>query len=129
MAHEFLVNTLNTVKKELENRRKRPEEARKYLAEAVKKYALQRGATEKPRDRYDIAKDPGLAALKDVYVKGTQPPDVRARGFARLFFDPTRPYEGEFWPRDLSLDPEMLCENGWDGEWDPASAKCTLTSN
>ena len=37
--------------------------------------------------------------------------------------------EYEFWPRDLSLDPEMLCENGWDGEWDPASEKCTLTSN
>lgn len=27
--------------------------------------------------------------------------------------------EYEFWPRDLSLDPEMLCENGTDGEWDP----------
>ena len=37
--------------------------------------------------------------------------------------------EYEFWPRDLSLDPEMLCENGWDGEWDPATASCLLTSN
>lgn len=37
--------------------------------------------------------------------------------------------EYEFWPRDLSLDPEMLCENGWDGEWNPASNVCLLTSN
>jgi hypothetical protein len=37
--------------------------------------------------------------------------------------------EYEFWPRDLSLDPEMLCENGWDGEWNPASNTCLMTSN
>jgi hypothetical protein len=37
--------------------------------------------------------------------------------------------EYEFWPRDLSLDPEMLCENGWDGEWNPATSVCTLTAN
>jgi hypothetical protein len=37
--------------------------------------------------------------------------------------------EYEFWPRDLSLDPEMLCENGWDGEWNPATGVCLLTSN
>jgi hypothetical protein len=37
--------------------------------------------------------------------------------------------EYEFWPRDLSLDPEMLCENGWDGELNPASRACLMTSN
>ena len=37
--------------------------------------------------------------------------------------------EYEFWPRDLSADPEMLCENGWDGEFDPLTATCSLTSN
>jgi hypothetical protein len=37
--------------------------------------------------------------------------------------------EFEFWPRDLSLDAEMLCENGWDGEWNPATGVCLLTSN
>jgi hypothetical protein len=37
--------------------------------------------------------------------------------------------EYEFWPRDLSADPEMLCENGFDGEFDPATATCSLTSN
>ena len=37
--------------------------------------------------------------------------------------------EYQFWPRDLSADPEMLCENGWDGEWNPATATCLLTAN
>lgn len=37
--------------------------------------------------------------------------------------------EIEFWTRDLSADPEMLCENGWDGEWNPATSTCLLTSN
>ena len=32
--------------------------------------------------------------------------------------------EIEFWPRDLSADPEMLCENGLDGHWDPVSTSC-----
>lgn len=37
--------------------------------------------------------------------------------------------ELELWPRDLSQDPEMLCENGWDGEWNPATVTCALTAN
>jgi hypothetical protein len=37
--------------------------------------------------------------------------------------------EYEFWPRDLSADPEMLCENGWDGKWNPATGVCLLTAN
>lgn len=37
--------------------------------------------------------------------------------------------EYEVWPRDLSLDPEMLCENGLDGEWNAATGVCLLTSN
>jgi hypothetical protein len=37
--------------------------------------------------------------------------------------------EYEFWPRDLSLSPDMLCENGWDGEWNPATGTCLLLAN
>ena len=36
--------------------------------------------------------------------------------------------ELEFWPRDLSEDPEMLCENGLDGEWDPVDGSCSLVN-
>jgi hypothetical protein len=37
--------------------------------------------------------------------------------------------EIELWPRDISADPEMLCENGFDGEFDLATLTCSLTAN
>ena len=37
--------------------------------------------------------------------------------------------EIQLWPRDLSADTEMLCENGFDGEFNPATGTCSLTSN
>lgn len=37
--------------------------------------------------------------------------------------------EVELWPRDISADPEMLCENGFDGEFDLVTATCSLTAN
>jgi hypothetical protein len=37
--------------------------------------------------------------------------------------------EIELWPMDLSSSPDMLCENGFDGEFNPATDDCTLTSN
>jgi hypothetical protein len=105
LARELLTNSLNTVKKELENRKNRPEEARKYLAEAVKKYGLEQGSTEKPRDQYDIGADKGLAALKDAYVKSQRTQDPRARAFARMFFNSTRVYEAQQWPGGMMMAP------------------------
>ncbi len=37
--------------------------------------------------------------------------------------------EYELWPRDVSASREILCENGFDGEWNPAAGTCSLTSN
>ena len=37
--------------------------------------------------------------------------------------------EIELWPRDISVDPEVLCENGFDGEFDLANLTCSLTAN
>ncbi|MBL9019714.1 MAG: hypothetical protein JNL83_36320, partial [Myxococcales bacterium] len=37
--------------------------------------------------------------------------------------------ELELWPQDLSTSLEMLCENGFDGQWDPAADRCIFTSN
>ena len=37
--------------------------------------------------------------------------------------------EYELWPRDVSATPEMLCENGFDGEFDLVTQTCSLTSN
>jgi hypothetical protein len=37
--------------------------------------------------------------------------------------------EYQFWPRDLTTDSEMLCENGFDGQFDPVAGTCVLTAN
>jgi hypothetical protein len=37
--------------------------------------------------------------------------------------------EYEFWTEDLEANPEVLCENGFDGEFDPLTGSCSLTSN
>ena len=37
--------------------------------------------------------------------------------------------EFEFWQADLTQSDEALCENGFDGEFDPATGGCALTAN
>jgi hypothetical protein len=97
LARQFVDSSLTAVKKELDSRKSRPEEARKYLAEAIKKYALEHGTTQKPRAQYDVGDDPGLAALKEAYLKAQRTQDPRARAFARLFFDSARMYDAQRW--------------------------------
>jgi hypothetical protein len=36
--------------------------------------------------------------------------------------------EYEFWTADLAKDPEVLCENGLDGEFDHVTGTCALTA-
>jgi hypothetical protein len=98
----------------LESKKGKPDEARKYLEEAVKKYALQRGGTEKPRDQYAIRDDAALKPLRDSYLKNRRPPDPRGKEFAQLFFNPVKPYEAIQWP--LDLDPRgnaMMMPRDW----------------
>jgi len=37
--------------------------------------------------------------------------------------------EVTLWPQDVSATTEMLCENGFDGQYDPVSDRCLTTSN
>ena len=37
--------------------------------------------------------------------------------------------EYEIWPADLSREPQMLCENGLDGEFERSSNRCLLTAH
>ncbi len=86
LTKELIQNALATLKKEIETRKSRPEEARKYVTEAIRQYELQRhGSTTQPRDRYDISSDKGLEPLKEAYLR---PPalDPKGKNFAELFF-------------------------------------------
>jgi hypothetical protein len=36
--------------------------------------------------------------------------------------------EYEWWPADLSSNPELLCQNGWDGEWHSRTGMCSFAN-
>jgi hypothetical protein len=101
LARELLLKGLDTLRKDLEARRGRPEEAAKKVAEYVKRYGLEHGKTQQPRDLYDIGSDPGMKALKDSYLRVQGGQDQRGRAFGMLFLDNARLFEGQPWPRDV----------------------------
>jgi hypothetical protein len=99
LAHDMVLETLKTVRKEVEKRKSKPEDARKYIAEMVLKYHLSQGETKRPRDRYDIGEDSGVKDLKDAYVLHT-PGDTRGKNFSSIIFDPASVYVPQTWPRE-----------------------------
>ncbi len=101
ITKELVNSALTTLRKEIGNRKTRPEEARKYVDEAIRLYALvHHGSTAQPRDRYDIGSDTGLAPLKEAYLR---PPaaDTKGKNFGELFFRTAGGlYNPERWPSD-----------------------------
>lgn len=75
-ANALVNSNLDTVRKELEKFRGRPDEAKKYIAEAVTKFGLKHGVMAQPRDEFTLFEDPGLQELKKP-LKDTIP--LRAR--------------------------------------------------
>ncbi len=75
-----------------------------------------------------------------VYIDGTLVGVLDIGGAYNVFANPSdiiqfpsqvgaRVDEIEFWDQDLSTDKAMLCENGFDGQFDPVNSVCVLTSN
>ena len=62
-----------------------------------------------------------LCRVGDIYKSA--PSNVRLVQAVGLQVD-----EYEFWPTDLAQNVELLCENGSDGEYDPATNTCLLTA-
>ncbi len=89
-AREVRNYVIEEVKKEIDKLAKKDRKAvAKYVAEAIKKYHLHAGKTTQLRDRYrnPVGDDPGLAPLKEAYLK---PPseDPTGKRFAEQFFPP-----------------------------------------
>jgi hypothetical protein len=86
LANEFLTQSLDDFKKDLESHRADPQ---KFIQEQVKKHHWQTGETSELRNRYDIAKDPGLKPLKVANLGKERAEDQKAeQQFAdRLFSD------------------------------------------
>jgi hypothetical protein len=107
LAKDLVLNNLAAVRKELDAKKGKPEEARKYLEEAIKKYDLQHGVTEKPVDQYAVRTDPQMKSLLDSYKKA-EVRDPRGKQFYQLFFNPIKPYQAEFWPFDRTSEEPFL---------------------
>lgn len=79
MARRLVNKNLEAFSKELDKYRGRPEDAKKFVAESLKRYGLKSGAMAQPRDQFGIAEDPALQPIKE---------PLRSRTGVRLEDDP-----------------------------------------
>jgi hypothetical protein len=103
LARNSVIADLDTVQKELEKLKGKPDEERKkeadkYLAKAIKEFGLSHRATEKPRDQHDINEDKGLKALHDSVSVRFPAGEDGVDPFYQLFFTPTGDYLPQQWP-------------------------------
>jgi hypothetical protein len=98
-ARERILADMVALKKKIEEYRPadKDEPVRKqwvlgYIEDAARDDGLQTGATDRPEDSFEIAKDPPLAALKKASGKD--------KDFAKLFFDA----EGRYVPKPLNVE-------------------------
>jgi hypothetical protein len=98
LALDSAVGDLDTIIKELDKRKSRPADARKYLDDKLKEQAfrlwfsgtspaLKHGRTREPLDRYSLGQDEALKPLKDAYLldEGRKDPDQKQ--FVEMFFN------------------------------------------
>jgi hypothetical protein len=73
------------------------------VEELIKQYGLDHGTTTRPRDRFDIEEDSGLAPLRAAYAHGAEGSlaTPRSHQFATQFFGPSAP-KGLYEPQQLS---------------------------
>jgi len=101
LAPNLVNDSLHTIEKELRERRKKPEDAAKYVETAIKQYGLetQFHTMKEPKDRYSLGSDPEMQPFKTAFEQSVQ---NRFRkldyAFADLFFVTTGVYEPQRWP-------------------------------
>jgi hypothetical protein len=88
LARSLVQNDLTAFRTEVTKRGAESDRTavRKYIDEFIQERGLAHGATTEPRDQYNIINDPGLAPLKEAYVRGHGQQDVLLRGFGQAFF-------------------------------------------
>jgi hypothetical protein len=100
VAKELLTANLETLKKELEKRKGKPEEARAYLKEALKTFGLedQVHVMADAKDKYALEKDPAMAPFKKAFDEAYGPFSRKPpEGFAGLFFGTGQDYTPQGW--------------------------------
>ncbi len=104
LAPRLVTNNLVTVATEVQKLKNRPDDERAYIAKAVKDYGLTEHLMGRAETRFQLDKDPALAALRDAVaaedaanaVEGARPVDV-----SRVVLGgPTGVYEPQRFPPD-----------------------------
>jgi hypothetical protein len=98
LAEEQIANNMAAFSKELKNKRGDLKEAAEYVTKAIKDYGFApHGVTEKPRDRFDLADDKGVAELRKAYKATRFGPDstsdAKGEQFASTFFKTSGTYD------------------------------------
>jgi hypothetical protein len=91
---------LTALSKDIAKSKSNPEETRKKIDEATKKFGLRHGSMPTALDRFQLEKDEGLKTLREEYLKNH--PGSKPEGFATFLIDPNAPYQ----PKDLRLAGE-----------------------
>src|SRR5262249_14307649 len=84
LAQRLVQSDLTTFRTEVTKRGAEPDRAavKKYIDEFIKERGLAHGATTEPRDQYSLVLDPGLAPLREAYMKAHGAQDVLLQRFA-----------------------------------------------
>src|SRR5262249_33912091 len=71
LATNILTSTLNKFKQELEANRGHPDKAAEFASKQSQQFGWKHGASKTLRNKYEIAKDPDLAALREGFYAGS----------------------------------------------------------
>jgi hypothetical protein len=120
LAEELVKETLDKLKDEIKKKRALP-------ADAVKKYGLESGATDRLHNSLDIARAKGLERFQQAYLK-QYPGDTKGAGFGALFFHASPAYTPEEWPPSrFGLDKSQESFLYWNTKDEPAKAPESIT--
>jgi hypothetical protein len=105
IAQDMVISNLNTLKKDMEEKRTKNEKVADWLKDSLAKFHFtSHGTMKKPLSKYEMIDDPELKSFKDIYQRLNTKPLDDARGdpkgekFADSFFAEGPNYEPKDWP-------------------------------
>jgi hypothetical protein len=105
IAQDMVISNLNSLKKDMEEKRTKNEKVADWLKDSLAKYHFTtHGVMKKPLSKYEMLDDAELKAFKDIYQRlNTKSPDEprgdpKAERFADSFFAEGANYEPKDWP-------------------------------
>jgi hypothetical protein len=103
LAADLVTSSLQNFRQEVENKRGQPAEEAKFIKEQEQRFGWSQGVSKDARTIYDIAQDPGLAALKEASESGSgTSDDPKGKRFASALFSDQGSDQAKLYnPREL----------------------------